>query len=370
MTKLLIIFFIAFVLAYQSEKNTRYAVENGYTYSMKNDRALLLLIAALVLFAGLRTAYNDTENYIRGFDNAPDLGELLSKPGMLDIFKNPLFHIYQGFLKSLGCSSQVLVFTTSLFTQTCFILFLKRYSSDFVFSVCIYFTLGTFCVTLAAIKQTLAMAVLTLAFKHIEQRKWVKFYLVVIIAALFHTYALLFVILPFFTAKTWRVTTYALIGGVVFVLLNFEGVITRFLDEANEAGKAIAEYEVFDGNGVNIVRVLVYLVPPLISFVFQKWLYRDSSPMENVLSHMTVISFCFMLLGTQSGANMFARMAHYFEVGTVCILPWLMQKTLVDSNYRSIRRIAMLCFFAFFVYANGISDKFDYMYQSVRLFPW
>ena len=80
MTKLLIIFFIAFVLAYQSEKNTRYAVENGYTYSMKNDRALLLLIAALVLFAGLRTAYNDTENYIRGFDKSSPSSGALSKP--------------------------------------------------------------------------------------------------------------------------------------------------------------------------------------------------------------------------------------------------------------------------------------------------
>ena len=365
MVKLLAIFLIAVFLAYQSEKYTRAAAAYGYTYSPRNDKALIMLIVALTLFAGLRTQYNDTWNYINGFNNAPGLTEFLSVRSNLNPFTNPLFYLYQSFLKSIGCSAQVLIFTTSMFTQTCFILFFKRYSSDFPFSVFIYFTLGTFCVSLAAIKQVAAMALLTCAFPHLERKHLGRFYVIVLIAALIHTYAFTFAILPFFASKPWKSMTYLLLGGTLFVLYNFRDVISGFMDEANELGKTLADFEVFDDHTVNALRILVYLVPPLISFVFRKWLYRDSSPMENVLVHMSVISLCFMLMGAQAGANMFARMAHYFEIGTICILPWLVQKPFVRESYQVIVSIAVLCFSIFFIYAYGININFDGEYRTI-----
>ena len=368
MVKLLAIFLIAVFLAYQSEKYTRAAAAYGYTYSPRNDKALIMLIVALTLFAGLRTQYNDTWNYINGFNNAPGLTEFLSVRSNLNPFTNPLFYLYQSFLKSIGCSAQVLIFTTSMFTQTCFILFFKRYSSDFPFSVFIYFTLGTFCVSLAAIKQVAAMALLTCAFPHLERKHLGRFYGIVLIAALIHTYAFTFAILPFFASKPWKSMTYLLLGGTLFVLYNFRDVISGFMDEANELGKTLADFEVFDDHTVNALRILVYLVPPLISFVFRRWLYRDSSPMENVLVHMSVISLCFMLMGSRAGANMFSRMAHYFEIGTICILPWLVQKPFVRDSYRVIVSVAVLCFGVFFIYAYGINMNFDTEYRSLKIF--
>ena len=139
------------------------------------------------------------------------------------------------------------------------------------------------------------------------------------------------------------------------------------MDEANELGKTLADYEVFDDHAVNTLRILVYLVPPLISFVFRKWLYKDSSPLENALSHMAIISFCFMLMGGQAGANMFARMAHYFEIGTICILPWLVQKPFVRDSYRGIVSVAVLCFGVYFFYAFGINVRFDDAFRSIKL---
>ena len=370
MIKLLAIFIIALFLAHQSDRYTRYVTESGHLYSPHKDAALFLLIAALSLFAGLRTSYNDTGNYINAFRNAPGLAEFLSDISNLNPFTNPLFYAYQSLLKSLGCGAQVLIFTTSLFSQTCFILFFKRYSKDFLLSVFLYFTLGTFCVSLAAIKQIAAMAMLTLGFKYLERRRWGKFYLVVGIGMLIHTYALAFAILPFFTSRTWKLRTYILIGGAVLILFNFRDVISAFMDEANELGKSLADYEVFDEHSVNILRVAVYLVPPTLSFLFQKYLYQDAKPMENVLSHMTVISFCFMLMGTQAGANMFARMAHYFEIGTICILPWLIKKTFTRESYRVIVTIAVVCFSLFFVYAYGLNINFDNAYRNILEITW
>ena len=366
MTKLLILFFISLFLAYQSDRYTQKVTDAGYPYTLWTDKALVLLIAVLSLFAGLRTNYNDTAAYINGFNHAPGLWEFLSIAENRNPFTNPLFYAYQSMLKTLGFQAQSLIFTTSVFTQTCFVLFFKRYSKNFLFSIFLYFTLGTFCVSLAAMKQITAMAVLTLGFKYIEQRKWGRYYIVVIAAMLIHTYALTFAILPFFTTKTWKHMTYILIGGTVFVLFNFREVISEFMDEANELGKSLAEYEVFGDHTVNLFRVLVYVVPPLFSFLFQKWLYRDSSRMDHVLSHMAVISLCFMLMGTKSGANMFARMAYYFEIGTIAVLPWLIRKPFEEVSYKYIEKIALICFFAFFIYAYGINIRFDEQYEIAK----
>jgi len=366
MIKLLTLFIIAMFFAYQSEKYTRTVTASGQTYTVHKDTALILLMISLVLFAGLRTSYNDTGNYINGYNSAPGFQEFLSDPENLNPFTNPLFFGYQSFLKSMGCSSQVLIFTTAMLTQVCFVLFFKRYSHDFTFSIFLYFTLGTFCVSLATIKQMTAMAVLTLAFPYAERKRWIRFYLVVFLAVLLHTYALAFLILPFFKAKPWKLKTLLLLAGTVFLLMNFREIITEFMDQANELGKTLADYEVFDSHTINPMRLAVYAVPPVISLIFQKWLNAEATPMDNLFMQMSIISLSFMLMGTQSGANMFARMAHYFEIGTICILPWMIRQPFVEKSHKVITAIAVACFGVFFVYAYGMNMRFDDEYKVVH----
>ena len=69
MTKLLLLLAVSLVLAYISEQNTKAITASGQRYSVWNDWAYILLVVVLTLFAGLRTSYNDTSNYIRIFNN-------------------------------------------------------------------------------------------------------------------------------------------------------------------------------------------------------------------------------------------------------------------------------------------------------------
>lgn len=358
MFKLLAVFAAALVLAYISEQNTKAIIASGRRYSVWNDWAYVLLVTVLVLFAGLRTSYNDTWNYINGFRNAPELAEWLANSDNFNPFKNPLFYFFQSFLKSLTHNSQWLIFIAAFITQICFVQFFKKYSNHFFFSIFIYFTLGTFVFTLAAMKQVLSMAIVTLAFPYLEKKKWIPYYLIVIIAMLIHTYAIAFAILPFFRVRPWRLFTFLFVTVMAVVMMNFKEAITAFMEQANDLGKTLADYEVFDDNTINIFRLAVYAVPPIVSFVFQKWVLHDSSRMDNILIHMSIISLAFMSMGTQSGANMFARMAMYFELGTICILPKMLEKTFEKRSYRLVAGVAIVCFFGFFIYANAIGGDF------------
>lgn len=370
MFKLLAVFAAAMVLAYISEINTRAIIASGRHYSAGNDWALVALIIILSLFAGLRTNYNDTANYIGSFRSASTLAAFVGKAENLNPLKNPLFLFYQSFLRTITDNPQIFVFSLALLDQILLIRFFKRYSDNFLFSIFLYFTLGTFVFSLAAMKQITAMAVLTLCFPYLEKKQWGRYYLVVLAAMLIHTYAMAFAVLPLFRTKPWGLFTFLFIAVIGVVMVNFETAITAFMEQANDLGKTLADYEVFSDAGINIFRLGVYAVPPLISLVFRRWVLREASGMDHVFIHMSIISLAFMSLGTQAGANMFGRMANYFEMATICCLPKMLKKTFDERSYRFVMRVACVCYLGFFVYANAIHGNFDGEYRSVSLFKF
>lgn len=359
MIKITALLVICVALAWISEVNTGQVLRNTGRYVMHEDPAFLLLVIVLSVFTGLRTNYNDTWNYISGFRRDAGLAAFFADPDNLNPFKNPLFYLCQSLLREFTSEAQWLIFLSSAFTQFCFMLFFKRYSRHFTFTVFLYFALGTLDVSLGALKQTLAMAILTLGFPYLEQNKLGRYYLVVLIAMLFHTYAICFAVLPLFTGKPWSYFTILFVGGTTFVLANFQGVVSEFMEQANSLGKTLEAYEVLDTHTVNLFRVAVYMVAPLLSLVFVRWLNQDSCRLDHILTHMSIISMAFMLMGTQAGANMFARMAHYFEIGTLCCLPHLIEKPFEKVSHRFIAAFAIIGFLGFFIYANrGFDDEF------------
>ena len=370
MIQLYILLTASIFLAGLSQKYQENCKRHGIQYRLIHDKAYLVLLVTLILFSGLRTAYNDTTAYLAGFSGATGIRHFLEDPHNLNIFRNPAFYSYQSLLRSFFDNGQILIFTTSAFTQTCFLLFFKRYSKSFRFSIFIYITLGTFCFTMAAVKQVVAMAVLTLGFPYLKRRKYSIFYLYVFLAMLFHTYALIFSFLPLFIDTPWKPFTYLFLLITILILLNFQDAISSFMDQANDLGKTLSEEEIFDNHSVNTFRLLVYMVVPLASLVFQRWLFYDSGRMDHIFVHMSIISMSFMILGTQSGANMFGRMATYFELGTICCMPWILKKIFDRPSYVLVRRIAVVCFLGYFTYAYGVSQDFSANYNAIPLWQF
>ena len=370
MFRLLTVLGLSLVLAYISEKHTEDVHASGRRYAAYGDPAYVLLTVILVLFTGLRTNYNDTQNYVYAFEQAPELSQWLAAPKNFNLFSNPLFYFYQSAMKTLFGDVQLFIFAAALITQVCFLRFFKRYSRQFVFSIFLYFTLGTFVFTLAAIKQVLSMAVITLAVPCMEKKRWGSFYLLVFVAMLIHTYAIIFALLPLFRNKPWSIFTFVFIAVTAAVMMNFETAITDFIEQANDLGKTLAEYEIFDNVGINAFRLAVYAVPPLLSLFFYRWVMAGSNEMDNVMIHMSIVSLAFMCMGTKTGANMFGRMANYFELGTICCLPAMLHRTFNKRSYTLVSAAAWVCFFGFFFYANAINKDFGQEYRAISLWTF
>ncbi|MBQ8830078.1 MAG: EpsG family protein [Oscillospiraceae bacterium] len=369
MKTLIPILLFGMFFAYLTEKST----VGKYKYDKQTRQNKLFFAALILLLAlpiGLRRMYNDTGAYINGFNASLTVLELFSS-GELFILSNPAFKLYTALIHDLTGNYHIYFMIPAVFTQYMFMSTIRRYSKSFTLGVGLYICLGTYVFSIAAMKQVIAMSILMMAIPKLLDKKYVQFYLIVFVAFLFHTYAIAFAVLPLFTVKPWKFRTFALLAVVVIAMYNFESVIGSFLDFANEQGKSVAEYEVFDDAQVNVFRVAVYAVVPALSLLMRPYIFGDDyDRCYDLLIHMSIISLAFMLMGLVEGANMFARMATYFEMGMICSLSWMIDRVFTERSKHIVNVFASICFFLYFVYAYQFALVFDDHYRAVTIFEF
>lgn len=360
MKMILIILLIITGLAYLSQQQTMKYNKKYY------DIFLIGLIVFLVLLVGLRTSYNDTGNYIRGFQSSVGIREFLSDPENIELMNNPLFYGFQALIKTFTNNYSIFFMICAIIVNVLFVRFIKRNADpeDFMFSMLMYVCLGTLMLSMAAQKQILTMSILTLALDALFDKKYIQYYLIVFLAGLIHTYAWLFFFLPLLGSKPWNIKTYLLLFGTMFVMQYFQDVIASFVEAADTIGKDIPFEEVFDGNQMNILRVAVYAVIPVTTFVFQGRLYDVMDRKHGIMIQMCTVSLMFMLMGTINGANMFGRSANYFEIGMIIILPWLVRQLFTKDSTKLVLLFAMICFVGFYIYD---CRDFSYLYYHKTL---
>lgn len=366
----LIILLIVTFLAYMSQRTTLAYEEShrGVDARKRVDIYMVALIIFLILFAGLRTRYNDTQNYIQGFQQSETIRVFLSNSENLNLLHNPLFYGFQALIRTFTDNFTVFFMICATIINVLNVRFIKRnvQRNDFALSMFLYVALGTLILSLAAQKQTLTMAILTLALTQLFQKKYVKYFIIVFLAGLVHSYGWLFLFLPLLDCEIWSMRTYFLLIATVFIMYTFQNTISSFIEAADQVGKNIPVEEVFDGNQMNIFRVLVYAVLPLTTLVFKDRL-KKLKRNQKIFIQMSIISLMFMMLGMMDGANMFGRSANYFEIGIICSLPAVIRELFNKQSVSIVVIIATCCFTGFYLYDTK-AFSVEYRHKSITQF--
>ncbi|MBO5417844.1 MAG: EpsG family protein [Clostridia bacterium] len=329
------------------------------------------VLAALCMgfFSGLRTDYNDTWAYRNGFRHADTVAEYIES----DSFKptgNPLFYLFQSFVRERTDNYHIFFVIIGIFCFYSYVRFLKKNAPHFTASMYLFIAMGTCVFMLAAMKQSIAVAILTYAVDKLLEKKYVAFYALVVLAAGFHFYGVIFAVLPFFLTKPWTGKTYIILLGALLVMLTFESTLTTFIEASDDMGKHVATEEVFDNHSMSFIRVLVYSVVPIMTFVFRQQLFEDSTPAENLFVNMSIICFFVNSVGLVSAANLFSRLATYFEFGTIISLPIVVNKAFEKETAKTVMVIAMVCYFGYFLYEFIVSKNFSDSYRSISIFEF
>ena len=223
---------------------------------------------------------------------------------------------------------------------------------------------------IAALKQCLAMFFLLLSLPYALERKYVRFYLLVFAAIMFHTHAFMFAIVPLLLEKPWGKVTWILLGATLFAMATYNVTLGAFMEYAQSIGAFVAEDEVFDGHQINILRVLVYWVPALLALFFRKRLFYNSTKAENLFVNMSIVSAFILTIGLVEGANLYARMAGYFEIATAIALPWIITKLFTKQSAQIVTAMAAFLYFGYFMFEFAITKDFGNSYSAITLWQF
>ena len=321
MQKLILLYWGTVFLMYLSQ--TYYPVEiqlqgrqSGKLHFMwkKSDIFMIIVIFWLSAFSFLRTSYNDTATYIGTFNSAQTVAEGIANGTFIDWTGNPWSMLYRSVMREITDNYHIYFLIPAVASSFAAVKLFKRYSVNPAFTLLIFFSLGTYIMYMAALKQCLAIFCLLLALPYAIEKKYVRFYLLVFAAILFHTHAFMFVIIPLLLEKPWGKVTWTLLGATIFAMLTYDYTLGAFMEYAQSIGALVDEGELFDGHSINVMRVLVYWVPALLALIFRRRLFTTSSKEENLFVNMSIVSAFILTLGLVQAANLFARMAGYFEI--------------------------------------------------------
>lgn len=334
------------------------------------DIFMIIVITWMTCFSFLRTNYNDTANYIFFWRNAESTADFLARGGLLDITGNPLSSLWQSLSHDLSNNYHIYFFPSAILISYSSIKLFKQYSVNPAFSLLIFFSIGTYVLYMAALKQCLAMFFLLLSIPYAEKKQYIRFYLLVFIAILFHTHAFMFAIIPFLFEKPWGKITWLGFAIVLFAMATYDSTLGAFMEYAQSIGALVDESELFDGHQINMLRVIVYWIPPLLALIFRTRLFHDSSRIENLFVNMSSVSAFILMIGMVQGANLYARMAGYFEIMTAIALPWMIKKLFNKRSADLVTVIACVCYFGYFCYEFGVSKSFGQQYSAISLWQF
>lgn len=367
MSKLIPMTIVTMLLALLSQATSAYDHLNN-RYIKKDWFIYTILTVVMVFFVGLRTAYNDTHTYLNIYKHTSAEIPLMQDLDWLKFGDTPGFQFTNRVLKRLGFSPQSYLMFYAAITVSLNMWFIRKYSCNIVISVFLYFTFAGYLFSLAAVKQCMSMALCLVATDRAIQKKYGSFLVFVFLAMTFHTYAFMYLAVPFLAFRPWSGKTVLMLmafGVLGFSLQALMGTLIDVTDMLGEGYNAAT----FSGEGINPVRLLVQAVPILVSLITIKQISYREDRAQYIILNLTMLNAEIMFIGLFGTANYFGRLANYFIPFQALSIPWLFTHFDIKGK-RSITTVAMVCYILYFIYSLGIHDPFDNNYQSITFWQY
>lgn len=367
MTELIPVVIVSMILAIISHWKSIYSYSLE-RYQTKDAFFYIIMAVIMIMFAGLRTRYNDTGTYILGYESFPTQGSVLDNITDWSIGANPGFVLVNCFLRRKGVSTQSFLMIYAAVTNGIYLWFLRKYTNNIWLAIFLYITYAGYIFTMAAVKQCVAVAFCLLAIDQLFKKRYVVFLFWVLVATTFHPYAIMYLVAPFLMFRPWSVRTYLslVVFGLAGILL--QSLLGAIVDVTSMFGEGY-DIDSFSGDGVNPFRLAVCAVPLIISFIARHNIAQMDEKQERtfyLFTNLTILNAEIMFVALFGTANYFARLANYFLIFQVLTIPWLFQ--FFEKKSRQLLTItAVLCYCLYFIYANAIDQNFDALFESISL---
>lgn len=343
----LAISFLFCFFAQYSKKTVRSI--NGETKYLPNLFFSICACGVLIFVSAFRDYVGDTGTYRDLFNSSPD--------SIKEFFRDvPLkgewgFTLYNTIIKQfISDKSQWLLIISAIITLVCIFVTFYRYSESIELSIFYFITMGCYLVTMNGIRQYIVSAISMLAFPWIIKKQWYFYIPLVLVLSTFHTSALVFLVVYFIGNKeAWGSWTKAIIifGIGLFVTYPITGpIIANLLGETQYGhyGNALTS----EGGGANFIRILVYAVPVIFSYMGRNNKIMKKKFGYNLMVNMSVWNLIFMLLANKYW--IYARFNMYFNTYAIILLCWEIKYLFRRDNQKLVYILSLIFFAIYYWY--------------------
>lgn len=334
----------------------RNKVYNENTLSSKTENNISLFTAIIiflpvVLYVVLLeiTSMGDYWGYINNYLNLnmtfSDIDWTAKEPG---------FDFIRVLIKSIFGNNEFAFRLSIALMQIIPIIFVfRKYSNNYYFTAFLFITNGIFLAWMMnGIRQFLAVC-LIFAFTPILLRKntltkYIILIVVIMLAYTIHNSALIMLPVVFIVqGKAWNKWT--VLASVIMVLL-FSNV--SLLDSV--IGSAGLDYSISGikqagDDGANIFRVLVNLIPVILSYIYRKELDTDNKVI-NICTNMTLINACIYILSMFTSGVLIGRLPGYTIMYSFILLPYLLKYSFDEAKSKNLTIFLVCLYFAYYCY--------------------
>ncbi len=316
---------------------------------------LLVLAIPLIIIAAQRGYFADTTAYINDFKAMPTtFGELPTY--MQTVSKDELFsfvsvlikiYITQDYKVYLGI---IAAFQMLILAKT-----FRKYSTDFFMSMFLFVASTDYLSWMFnGLRQFTAVCIVLLGFYFILSKKYIYAIIVILFASFFHGSALL--VIPFIfivQGKAWNKKTLLFLFGVI-IAVSFVDQFTNILDTAlsdTQYQNVVSDWQEWQDDGTNFLRVLVYSVPAIISLYGKKIIDKENDPVINICTNMSIASAGIYVVSMFTSGIFIGRLPIYFSLFGYILLPWEITH-IFNKNLSKLARVSLYtCYSLYFIYS-------------------
>ena len=326
------------------------AKENYTTYYFFVFLCVLLLgcVAGFRFFVG-----SDYYSYYRIFPKLQANFELSwqtwSEPGLATIAK---------IVYSFSHDSAAFIFALAAITVTLFVINIAKNTDDFFFCIMLYIFTSCWSGCFNGAGQYLAAAILFAGHKFILERKFIKFCIVVFIAASFHVTALIMLPIYFLVTQVLNIKKiiFIIVSGIAMVfsydfLFQLVGVITNDPDSGLGTNYAY--------NTINPLRIVIAFCPIILYFflLLQKKTFTGK---ENFYMGLIFVRAA-LIMGTSNSAYL-NRAGIYFE-GFLSITLSLLVRKFPKEQQSMLKAIILILYFIVWIYIDASTITWQWIWE-------
>ena len=312
-----------------------------------NNLFIAIALISLIVVSGFR--YNVGTDYYQ----YAEIYTVFAPDVVISEAEEPGFMALCKFLTNYSMDPQLMFLVTSIITNVLIVFTIKKYSTKFELSMFLYITTFVYYSTMNGLRQWIASAIIFSGYKYLLNRDFKKYIIFILIASTMHSSALIMIPVYFVVNnKTFSKKNLMIVIGFVLATLfysQFTDILFSII--GNTSYGHYEEVMGAGGNGVNPMRVAVYLAPLLVSLIYYKRVNPTGDKKIDIMINLCILDTLIWMLAMNN--IFFARLTFYFDLYFLFLIPRVV--CIGDKDINRLAYCVIVCGYFVFSYMLLIS---------------